>query len=58
VTRQDTFADIFRDRDFGVTIYAGVDIALIFALIVIIDEIYINENLELAFGAPWNTGAV
>ncbi len=48
VTRQDTFADTFRDRDnFGVTIYAGVDIALIFALIVIMDEIYIDENPEL-----------
>ncbi|CAK9220908.1 unnamed protein product [Sphagnum troendelagicum] len=58
VTRQDTFADIFRDRhNFGVTIYAGVDIALIFALIVIMDEIYIDENLELAF-APYDTGGV
>lgn len=57
MTRQLTFANIVRDRDnFGVTIFPGVDIVLIFALIVIMDEVSINENLELA--APWITGAV
>ncbi|KAH9569179.1 hypothetical protein CY35_03G118600 [Sphagnum magellanicum] len=57
VTRQLTFANIVRDRDnFGDTIFPGVDIVLIFALIVIMDEVSINENLELA--APWITGAV
>jgi uncharacterized protein YxjI len=53
VTRQLTFADFFRDRDnFGVTIFPGVDIALIFALIVIMDEVSNQENLELTFTAP------
>jgi hypothetical protein len=59
VTRQLTFPNIVRDRDiFSVTIFPGVDIALIFALIVIMDEVSIHENLELAFTAPWNTGDV
>jgi hypothetical protein len=59
VTRQLTFANIVRDRDiFGITIFPGVDIALIFALIVIMDEVFIHENLEFAFIAPWNTAAV
>ncbi|CAM6027490.1 unnamed protein product [Sphagnum balticum] len=55
VTRQLTFADFFRDRDnFSVTIFPGVDIALIFPLIVIMDEVSIQENLELTYAAPWN----
>jgi hypothetical protein len=55
VTRQLTFADFFRDRDnFGVTIFPGVDIASIFALIVIMDEVSIEENLERAYSAPCN----
>ncbi|CAK9203559.1 unnamed protein product [Sphagnum jensenii] len=47
VTRQITFASVVVDKDnFGVTIFPGVDIALIFALIVIMDEVYVHHDSD------------
>ncbi len=45
VTRQITFTTAILDKDtFGVTIFPGVDEALVFALIVIMDEVFLHDN--------------
>jgi len=45
VTRQITFTAAILDKDtFGVTIFPGVDQALVFALIVIMDEVFLHDN--------------
>lgn len=45
VTRQITFTTVILDKDtFGVTIFPGVDQALVLALIVIMDEVFHHGN--------------
>jgi uncharacterized protein YxjI len=45
VTRQITFTTAILDKDtFGVTIFPGVDEALVFALVVIMDEVFLHDN--------------
>lgn len=45
LTRQMTFTNLVLSKDtFGVTIFPGVDEALIFALIVIMDEVHLHDN--------------
>jgi uncharacterized protein YxjI len=47
VTRQITFTTAILDKDtFGVTIFPGVDEAIIFALIVIMDEVFLHDNSD------------
>lgn len=45
VTRQITFTTAILDKDtFGVTVFPGVDEALVFALVVIMDEVFLHDN--------------
>jgi uncharacterized protein YxjI len=45
VTRQITFTTAVLGKDtFGVTIFPGVDEALVFALIVIMDEVFLHDD--------------
>jgi len=47
VTRQITFTTAILGKDtFGVTIFPGVDEALVFALIVIMDEVFLHDNSD------------
>lgn len=47
VTRQITFTTAILGKDtFGVTVFPGVDEALIFALIVIMDEVFLHDNSD------------
>jgi uncharacterized protein YxjI len=47
VTRQITFTTAILDKDtFGVTIFPGVDEAIVFALIIIMDEVFLHDNSD------------
>jgi len=47
VTRQITFTTAILDKDtFGVTVFPGVDEALVFALIIIMDEVFLHDNSD------------
>lgn len=47
VTRQITFTSAILDKDtFGVTVFPGVDFALVLALVVIMDEVFLHDNSD------------